>query len=86
MDTTTIYYVDDVTGELLSTLHVTDPASYLTIPRYTDKAPPLQPAIFSEGGWVEVEDWRGTVWRDASGEHHILSHLGQYPDPSWTRS
>lgn len=87
MQTTTVYSYDRDTGEYRgeSIAHENPrrPGVYLLPAFSTEAAPPAtgehEAAVYREGAWSIVPDWRGHVYWLADGSRHEITELGVEP-------
>lgn len=86
-----IYHYSEKTGEYLGeSVAPLDPIEKkpLIPARATNEAPPAtgenQAAVWIDDAWQIVDDFRGFVGYDETGEKHEIKELNQKPDPNWT--
>lgn len=80
-----VYHYDAETGEFVGATIAQedpkDPGKYLVPANATVDAPPApaenQSAVFRNGTWSKVADYRGTKYYDAEGVEHTIHTLGK---------
>lgn len=85
--TKTVYSYDRATGEYLGEAvaqpNPRRPGAYLLPAFSTETAPPAagehEAAVYREGAWSIVPDWRGHIYWLADGSRHEITELGVEP-------
>jgi hypothetical protein len=93
MNKKTYYAYNPETGEYTGTETAfespREPGVYLNSPNSTETEPPTagehQTAIYKDGAWTLVPDYRGSIYYDtATLERHEIKTINIEPDAAWT--
>jgi hypothetical protein len=87
-----IYHYSAITGEFLGTDAAREsplePGVFLIPANATDTAPPApganQAAVFANGAWALVADYRGERWYQPDGTEVDITQLNVAPGTTWT--